>query len=190
MADTRFRFMDTDKNQQAFNELLCRIEPGEPFPAGQYKQLRHKLIKFFAWRHCEDPEALADETISRLVRNINMGEEIRAANPYSYIYAIAMNIFKEYLREKKKSQEVIKHWQPPGLSVAENVLDCRKFCLEGLSEDKVELLRQYYLDKNRVEMARSKGNSLNALRLQIHRIKNEIRDCYEECLRQSDIKRN
>lgn len=187
---TSFRFMNTDNNNQPFDEFLCRLEPDEKFPAAQYRQLRRKLIKYFAWRKCEDPETLADETITRLVKNVNKGPEIRAANPYAYVYGVAKNIFREYVKEKQKDRDVINRWEPSYSPVAETVLDCRRLCMESLSEDKVELLMQYLGQRDRQMMAGLKGISVNALRLQIHRIKNEIRDCYEKCLQQSNGKRN
>lgn len=178
-------------NEEAFNRLLCRLEPGYSSPNGKYTHFRYKLIKFFAWRRCEDPEGLADETIGRLINNINAGREIHADNAYSYIYAIAVNLFKEYLREKKKNQQVFENLLPDYIQVSEAVRDCRRLCLQGLSEDKTQLLEEYYSDeKSREELARRQGISLNALRLQVHRIKNELRGCYHKCLKGSQTARN
>ena len=172
-----------DKNSQAFEALLLRLEPGFPDSEKRYKQWRLKMVKFFAWKRCEDPEALADETIGRTVKNLSAGEEIRAGNPYSYIYAIAKNIFMEYLRDKKKREAVINNLPDPVRSYSDDSADCRKECLQTLSRDKRSLLQRYYMDEEtRERLAKSLKISLNALRLQIHRLKQELRVCEEQCL--------
>lgn len=172
-----------DKNQQAFEDLLLRLEPKYPDQEKRYKQLRLKMVKFFAWKRCEDPDSLADETISRAVKKISEGEVIRAGNPYSYIYAIAKHVFMEYLREKRK-REVIANDLPDDLqSYPEESQDCRKQCLQKLSKDKLSLLQKYYMSEPPREMlAKSFKVSLNALRLQVHRLKQELRTCEKDCL--------
>jgi DNA-directed RNA polymerase specialized sigma24 family protein len=173
-----------DMREEALDRLLFRLEPDLPSSEKRYRQLRLKLTKFFAWRRSEDPDSLADETISRLVKKIRMGEEIRANNPYSYVYAIAVNVFREYLREKRKNQEVLDNLPPP-LPPSEELLDCRKQCLQTLPLDRLLFLQRYYLsDESREELARSHGMTLNALRLQVHRIKHKLKACHEDCLKQ------
>jgi DNA-directed RNA polymerase specialized sigma24 family protein len=172
-----------DNNQPDFERFLSRLEPDFSTSEKRYKQLRLKLMKFFSWRWCEEPDSLADETIIRIVKNIIAGEEIRVANPYSYVYGVAMNVFREYLRDKKKRQEIASNFEVLSPDDSEDVRDCRMQCLQSLPPNKLNLLKQYYLSKeNREELAASMKLSLNALRLQIHRIKNDLRFCYKECL--------
>jgi DNA-directed RNA polymerase specialized sigma24 family protein len=172
-----------DKNQQAFEALLLRLEPGFSDPEKRYKQLRSKMIKFFGWKRCEDPDGLADETIGRVVKNLNAGEEIRADKPYSYIYAIAKHVFMEYIREKKKREIIISDSPDHFQNYSEGSQGCRTQCLQNLSKGKLSLLEQYYMDEEAKEiLAQHLNISLNALRLQVHRIKQELRVCEEECL--------
>lgn len=172
-----------DKNLQAFEALLLRLEPGYPDSENRYKQLRQKMVKFFAWKRCEDPDGLADETIGRAVKNISAGEEIRSDNPYSYIYAIAKYVFMEYLREKKKREAISNNLPDHLKNSSAGTQDCRNECLQELSGDKKGLLKQYYMgEESREMLARTLNISLNALRLQVHRIKQELRICHEECL--------
>src|ERR1043165_9784733 len=95
--------MDSDFGQGIFDNLFRLLEPDAGSVEQGFRQCRLKLVKFFAWRHCEDPDNLADETISRLLRNVHNGQEILADNPYSYVYGIASNVFREYLRDKGKA---------------------------------------------------------------------------------------
>lgn len=173
--------METD--QRTFNRLLLRLEPDCPDFEKSYKQLRSKLVKFFAWRRCEDPDSLADETIVRAIRNVHSGENIRASNPYSYVYAIATNVFREYLRDKKKRDRLPDDLNDRAYIFSEDENDCRRQCLQNLTQDKLQLLERYYLgEDDRELLAESLGITTNALRLQIHRIKNELRECYQGCL--------
>jgi DNA-directed RNA polymerase specialized sigma24 family protein len=183
--------MESNSDQTVFEKLFRLFEPDEQSVELGFQRCRLKLFKFFVWRHCEDPESLADETISRLLKNVRAGQEISADNPYSYVYAIAINVFKEYLRGKKKSGiltdiDELRETAPPVTAA-----DCKKQCLEQLSPEKLELLARYYLDDDdRNDIAREQGLSLNALRLQIHRIKLGLKRCWKDCLKGSDSLRN
>src|SRR5258708_10203775 len=95
--------MTQDSDPTAFDRLFSLLEPEALSVDAGFQRCRLKLIKFFAWRRCEDPNSLADETITRLLKNIATGQQISADHPYSYVYAIAMNVFKECLRATKKS---------------------------------------------------------------------------------------
>jgi DNA-directed RNA polymerase specialized sigma24 family protein len=173
-----------DKNQEAFEALLLRLEPHFPDTEKRYKQLRTKMLKFFVWRRSEDPEGLADETISRALYNISTGEEIYSDNPYSYIYGIARYVFMEYIRDKKKNEALTSTLTEQPTNTLQDWQDCRKECLQKLAPDKRKLLEQYYTEEeSREDIALALDISLNALRLQIHRIKQELRACQEECVK-------
>ncbi|MCI0485006.1 MAG: hypothetical protein L0229_00120 [Blastocatellia bacterium] len=166
------------------DKLLLRLEPELPSFEKRYRQLRLKLIKFFTWRRCQDADNLADETISRVVKNILAGEVVRADNPYSYVYGIAKYVFMEYLRDKKKRQEIVDNFPDARPPVEEDVRDCRLQCLQKLPLDKRQLLEEYYSNESsREELADMHHITLNALRLQIHRIKNDLKICYRDCIK-------
>jgi hypothetical protein len=78
--------MTSDSDPTAFDRLFSLLEPEALSVDAGFQRCRLKLIKFFAWRHCEDPNSLADETISRLLKNIAAGQDISADHPYSYVY--------------------------------------------------------------------------------------------------------
>lgn len=173
-----------EKNEKVFEALLFRLEPDLPDTERRYAQLRLKMVKFFSWRRCEDPDGLADETLSRAIRNISLGEEIHADNPYSYIYGIAKYVFMEYLREKTRRRKLTEDLAEQAQSYSEDWEDCRKLCLQKLPPEKLSLLKQYYKgEEDREVLANALNLSLNALRLQVHRIKQELRACLKECLK-------
>ena len=179
--------MNTSLDQNIFDELFKLLEPQAPSTESRFSHCRHKLFKFFAWRRCEDPDSLADETIVRLLKNVNNGQQISAERPYSYVYGIARNVFQEYLRVRKKSTPL------SDIDASANVVfpntedGCGSLCLQKLTPEKRELLAHYYLDVgDRDEMAQEQLSSINALRLRIHRIKLELRRCWEDCQRRHE----
>lgn len=168
-------------NDDAFEEFLIRLEPTIPSSSLRYSRLRNKLIKFFEWRHCRDREGLTDETIERLLKHINAKDEI--GRPWSYVYAIATNVYREYSRRATKLVD-IKNDLKSMADDSDDFMECARLCLEKLSNDKRRLVEQYYLDEgSREELARQAGGSLAALRLKIHRMKIELKECYSKCMR-------
>jgi DNA-directed RNA polymerase specialized sigma24 family protein len=183
--------MDSDFGQGIFDNLFRLLEPDAGSVEQGFRQCRLKLVEFFAWRHCEDPDNLADETISRLLRNVHNGQEILADNPYSYVYGIASNVFREYLRDKGKAAALIDIEDVREVAAPATEDDCKKLCLDQLPQKKRELLATYYLCyEDREGIAAGLGLTLNALRLQVHRIKHGLKRCMEDCRKHSGGARN
>jgi DNA-directed RNA polymerase specialized sigma24 family protein len=175
----------------AFDRLLQALEPEALSTNDKFRRCRSKLVRFFVWRHCEDPDNLADETTSRLVKNIQAGQEISAERPYSYVYAIASNVFLEHLRSKRKTGIQTDIDDLKDLTAPEKIDNCWTVCLAQLSADKREFLEEYYLDSiDREQFARDKGMTINALRLTIFRYKDALKRCVENCRRRLNSARN
>jgi DNA-directed RNA polymerase specialized sigma24 family protein len=157
-----------------------------------FRRCRTKLVRFFVYRRCDDPDNLADETTSRLVKKVRSGQEISADHPYSYVYKIAKNVFFEYLRAKEKSgiQTDIDELREEPLP-SEGAEDCWSQCLALVSPERREFLEVYYLDNiDREEFAREKGMTINALRLMVFRYKRALERCVGNCLRRLNSARN
>jgi DNA-directed RNA polymerase specialized sigma24 family protein len=183
--------MESKFGQAVFDRLFQLLERDAQSVEEGFRQCRYKLVKFFAWRRCDDPDNLADETISRLLKNVQSGQEISSDNPYSYVYAIATNVFREYIRAKKKDLVLVAIDEIHGIGITAVKDDCQSQCVEKLPDEKRELLARYYLDdEDREVIARESGLSLNALRLQVHRIKHGLKRCVEECRKHSGDMRN
>jgi DNA-directed RNA polymerase specialized sigma24 family protein len=176
----------------AFDELMRALEPEAVSGKDGYRRYRLRLVKFFLWRRCDDPENLADETTSRLVKNIRSGREITHDHPYRYVYAIATRVFQEYLRMKKKRGietdiDELREWSTPEKG-SEN---CWITCLGQLSLDKREFLEVYYLDGiDRDQFASKQGLTINALRLKVFRYRADLKRCFENCLKRLNSSRN
>jgi DNA-directed RNA polymerase specialized sigma24 family protein len=167
-------------DDKEFDDFILRLDPACADPKQGYERLRLKLVKFFAWKRCDDPEALADETIARLAVRIISKEEIRSEGPF--VYGIATNVFREYLRDKGK-QERLQNALTDSEIVSHklDINDCQRQCWDELDRNKQEMLKKYYDEEHGDVMAKSLGITVNALRLQIHRVKNELKVCYEKC---------
>lgn len=166
-------------NEEAFAKLLFRLEPGLIDSDARYKRLRLKMMKFFLWKRCEEAEDLADETISRVVSQITSGIQIES--PYSYIYAIANNVYNEFIRGQIRKEKLLVNLVEQS-SEPEETQGCREHCLKNLPVEKLKLIKRYYQEpKDRESQAQEMEMTLNALRLLVHRVKKELRACYEKC---------
>ncbi|MGH9428629.1 MAG: RNA polymerase sigma factor [Terriglobia bacterium] len=175
------------KNDDAFEQFLIRCEPEMASSVERHRRLRAKLIKFFGFRRCEDPEGLADETIGRLVTNVYAGANID--QPSGYALGTARNVYREYVRKKARLTEI---YEDPAITIAKQGAtadpdpfdECASLCFQNLPHDKRHLLEQYYSEEgDRGKLAGQEGVSLAGLRTKIHRLKAELRICYRECIR-------
>ena len=174
-------------NDDPFEELLLRLEPQAASAAERYCRLRGKLIRFFQWKRCRDAESLADEAIGRLLTKIYEGEQID--KPGGYLYGIAQNVLREDMRRTARLVQIedegeMAHGDSRIVADDDPFVECAKLCSARLPEDKRRLLEQYYSDEgSRAELARGMGLSLAALRTKIHRLKAELKQCYQDCIR-------
>lgn len=175
--------MTIDKDD-TFEQFLARFAPELTTTADRYRRLRAIVIKFFKWNRCEDSEDLADETIGRLVKNLYAGDQIGRES--SYVYAIAKNVFREYVRKKAKQSRL-----ESGLELDEEMPEadfsinpeCAQLCLEKLPEVDRAVLEQYYSEgESREELARRLGLSIAGLRSKIFRLKSQMNKCYKKCI--------
>ena len=168
----------TSQEPDPFDDLLARLEPDLASRDARYKTLRLKMYRFFEWRRCETSWELADETIVRLVKNVRGGEHVRA---YSYIYQIARYVLNEQIRSEKKQKEIVSSL-PPRVHERDPSLDCKRECLDRLKHDKRKLLERYYSSQESgEELAKAFGTTVPKLRLQIHRLKKKLKECYQSC---------
>jgi hypothetical protein len=150
--------------------------PSVDIPEEQYYAIRRRLVTFFRMSGSHDPESLADEVIFRTVRKIKEGASIDSPLP-SYCLGVARNVLRE--ARKKPPLEELSH-EPadrPGRGFANlNRVEQMVFlydCLSPLSATERRLWLEYHLG-DRAKLAVVRGQTPNALRIQIHRITNSI----------------
>jgi len=172
------------KAMGAFEQFLRRLDPDSTSAESTYQKMRMKLVRYFSWKRCFDPEEQADETILRLSNRLAGDATGPIENPSSYVYAIANNVYKEYVRSTMRREELAKVLQELSPLVMADQEDCRTWCLQALTREKLDLIIHYYSSKeDRRELVKN-GIKLSSLRVLVHRIKKELKECNKECLQQ------
>jgi DNA-directed RNA polymerase specialized sigma24 family protein len=155
--------------------------------AEKYEEIRLRLIKYFTCNGCGDQaEDLADETFDRVAKKLERGEipEPFTGNKRLYFFAFAKNIRLENLR---KPPEI----QPPPLVTPDRTEDesqCLEKCVPILSSEDRWLAIEYYRCEKSTKVAHHKKLAkkfdlgLAGLRTRIHRIRERLRPCIEDCL--------
>jgi DNA-directed RNA polymerase specialized sigma24 family protein len=185
--------------REAFEKLLSTLDSDRDRAAEKYETIRRQLVRVFRWRGCSESEALADETIDRVSRKLDEGEEIRASDPAVYFYGVARNVLKEFWTEQRKEQTLERLAAPatqfPGAArdlgeqEIDERLECLDRCLARLSRENRELITVYYRSEKsgkiaeRVALAKSLDLSPGALRIRAHRIRRQLEECVNEGMR-------
>jgi RNA polymerase sigma factor (sigma-70 family) len=183
--------MESPEVMQAF---LLWLGEDQSSGARRYEEIRRKLILLFRWRGCYTPEELADETIDRTARAVLKPDFYYQGDQVLYFRAVARNVFLEWLRkERRLPTDPISeaHIELPGRPANSESDDLRQACLErclnALPPPKKTLLVRYYRSDKRAKidgrqlLAEELGIGLNALRIQVFRLRNSLRRCVANC---------
>ena len=176
--------------QDALDKLLACLDPNRESAGQKYVQIRGGLVKFFEWRGCSFSQDHADETINRVARKLNQGEELR--DVYTYVYGVARMLILEIQKESAKQRAAFA--QLPTHAVTEELVDtepraeCLKRCLASLPPPSRDLIMRYYQgDKrakieNRRRLAEALDVSLDILRIRAFRLREKLAACIDDCL--------
>lgn len=176
--------------QVAFDKMLSWLDADREQAGKKYEKIRRRLIEIFASRGCQEAEDLADEAINRVTRKSQDVAEGYVGDPAYYFYAVAKKILLEYWKVKPLT-EAPPPPEPIPADEIEREHECLEQCLGHLPEQDRERILQYYNQEQRVKIAQRKelsrrlGIGPNALRIRIHRIKLALKECLEDCLRQT-----
>jgi RNA polymerase sigma factor (sigma-70 family) len=178
----------------SFDEILAWLDPDRELAASIYIELRHALVKIFAWNHCADPEGMTDETFDRVAKQVHDLRSTFEGDPKLFFYGVARNLIREH-HKKIKLHIPIDGVDLPGPPLEEEdeesaglLEDCLESCLGELSSEKRKLILAYYAKEkqakidHRSEMARQLGISMETLRVRAYRIRATVEACIERCL--------
>lgn len=185
--------------EEAFERLLVSLDPNRDQAGRIYENVRRKLIEFFEARGSHSPEDQTDETINRVARKIEEGEDVR--EPARYFYGVARLVWMELLRLRDK-EPVALELVPPVVArdheeqenmvqEREHRLDCFEVCLGQLPPVNRILIIEYYKEEKALKIEQRKRQaellsiSLNALRLRASRIRADLELCIKSCLGRS-----
>jgi DNA-directed RNA polymerase specialized sigma24 family protein len=183
--------------REGFDKFLLALNPDREEAGRRYELLRAKLISFFDWRDCPAPEDHADEALTRVVRKIDAGEELR--DPSTYVFGVARMMLLEISRANERHRNTLSR-----LSVATTVdqesadtqrrIELLRRCLRALPDKDRELITEYYEGEGstskiirRKELALRLGLQLNALRIRACRLREKLERCLQRRLAEKRI---
>lgn len=170
---------------EAFASFLAILSPDPEVAGEKYEELRQQLIKFFEWRCSFLADQLADETLNRVVKKIQEGEQIEK-NILALCLGIARFVFKEYLRHPENRRvevEELSLFAAPQMQQPEDedlwLISLRE-CLSDLPDEDRELIIEYYQEDkqakidSRKALAGKLGISINTLFSRAKRIRDRL----------------
>ncbi len=177
---------------EKFEKLLNWLNPDREIAGQKYESIRIRLIKIFYSRGCYQAEDMADETMDRVTKKIDAIFGTYEGEPALYFYAVARNVFLEFVRAPKHTElpENLFGADPDDMETDDKYYDCLDNCLGELSVDQREFIIDYYTDskgkkiERRKKIALDRGLSAKALRIRAFRIRENLRKCITICLKE------
>ena len=176
--------------QEALDKLLASLDPNRERAGEKYEQIRVGLVKFFEWRGCSFSQDHADETINRVARKLDKGEELR--DVYTYVYGVARMLMLEIQKASARQRAAFSNL--PANVVTEELVDlepraeCLKRCLTSLPPSSRDLIVRYYQGEKRIKienrrrLAEAMNISLDILRIRAFRLREKLAACMDDCL--------
>jgi DNA-directed RNA polymerase specialized sigma24 family protein len=133
--------------QAAFDGFLAALDRDRDKAGEKYEYIRLKLLKYFQWCGSNVPDIDVDETINRVTRRIDEGENVY--NLTGYIYGVAKLVQAESLRRRNRRQALDEESVIELTSIAAevevaNYTECLERCLGCLSNEDREVITEYY----------------------------------------------
>jgi DNA-directed RNA polymerase specialized sigma24 family protein len=179
-----------DLTPKAFDHFLSLLDLDRDRAGESYEALRRNLIQLFIWRGCRDPESHADETINRVIRKIDEGEEVR--DVIAYAHGVARRLLLEVFKKQEREQIGIDELPPlvaqPEEQDNETGVLCLRRCLNRLPEESRQLIVLYYQGEksakieNRKRLAEGLSVTLGALRYRAFDLRQRLQGCIERCM--------
>jgi DNA-directed RNA polymerase specialized sigma24 family protein len=183
--------------REAFDQFLSLLDLDRNRAGESYEALRRNLIQLFIWRGCRDPETHADETINRVIRKIDEGEDVR--DLISYAHGVARRLLLEIFKKQEREQigiddlpPLVAQPAPPALlegqDSGENGVLCLRRCLNRLPEESRRLIVLYYQGEkgakieNRKRLAESLRITPGGLRYRAFDLRQRLQGCVERCM--------
>lgn len=174
-------------SQTSFDHFLANLDSDRDRAGQKYEALRVRLVKFFEWRACGFADDLADETLDRVARKIDSGEQIKEFT--NYTFGVARLVYLEAIKKQAKEKAVVIEMPVKNEVYEENSqLSCLEICLKKLSENNRTMILHYYRDDKqakidyRKKLAERLGITLNALRIKALRVRAKLEECVFRCL--------
>lgn len=179
--------------REALDSFLAKLDRDRDRAGQKYEGVRLRLLKYFQWSGAVAPDIEADETINRVARKIEEGENVHNLN--AYIYGVARLVSAESRKTRGQSQqladetETIEAPQPDedDSDLGERRA-CFARCLQSLPDKYREIVTEYYRYEkgkkieHRKKLAARLGITVNALRISAHRTRLGLENCVRKCV--------
>lgn len=169
-----------------FDSLLNWLDPNREKAGEKYEMIRGGLIDIFHYRGCTGPEELADITINRVAKKVHEIRSDYTGNPARYFYGVAKKVYLEYLKQRQPLE--LMALTAARADDVEYQYACLDKCMEKLTPDNRDMILQYYSEKKQAKIDSRKAlrDSLHlkasALRVRIHRIRENLEKCVCQCV--------
>ena len=195
-----FRYVDSPNSpkkhwvltKEALDCFLARLDLDRDKAGEMYECIRLKLLKFFEWRGSDTPDMDVDETINRVARRIEEGQNVY--NLQGYIYGVAKLVEAESRKKRNRKQAMMEEAARRDPFIEEEDAEtaerkgCFDRCLGYLKNEDREIVVEYYSYEEgkkipyRRRLAERLGMTSNALRIKAHRQRVNLEACVSECL--------
>lgn len=184
---------EKEATRESFAAFLARLDPIPEIAGEKYEEIRRQLIKFFEWRGSYIADRLADETLNRVMRKIDEGEEIEK-NILALSLGIARFVLLESMRHpdnRRVEMEELSALAAPRERWAEDDdlrVICLRECLRSFPPENRELIIEYYEEDRRAKIDNRKllaarlDISINALFSRAKRIRDKLEQCVTNCV--------
>ena len=177
-----------ERDQLAFRRFLDLLDEGVDSGGQKYVELHRRLVAYFDRKNCLSPDALADETLNRVVRRLKQEGTI-VGPPAQYCYIVARFVFLEYNRQAKPTQADLSGLPLPSTTGDDQaeLLSYLEQCLSKLEKNDRELILEYYRGERSAKIERRRtlaqrlGITMNALSIRACRIRDRLEVCVRGC---------
>lgn len=174
--------------QEMFEQLLAWLDEDRDRAGKKYEEIRYQLINIFIMRGCLVSEELADKTIDRVAGKVKDIAGTYVGDPALYFYGVARMIYLEHVRSRPA---ILPALPSQSEKESERSYACLQRCIDKLSPANRELILAYYGEEQSGEEGRRRlaarmGLELNALWVRVHRIREKLRGCVTECLKNKE----
>ncbi|MGE0882573.1 MAG: sigma-70 family RNA polymerase sigma factor [Blastocatellales bacterium] len=185
--------------EEEFRRFLNWLDADRELASQIYEKLRRRLIVYFIKRQCAAAEDLADKVLNAVMEHVLKQNVLLLGQPLPYIFGIARNVYRQYL-SKQISFDGDMDWQRLSFpdfsdetSEKEQRSACLRNCLREMKGQDRQLFLLYYLkkiealDEYRIRLAKQFGLTINALRLKMMRLRDQLRICITSCQQKAEV---
>ena len=195
---------------ESWEELFNFLDPNRAAATGPDRnreaedrcaEILHKLVLFFAGRRCPNPEDLAMETILRVASRCRDVDVSSYTDRVGYFFGVARNVVHEERRSGQRESRGLGAFlheisrtpaDPDAWKDAEAAQACLEQCLTTLPDRARQLILRYYSNVGVAKitahraLADELAKSVNALRIEAHRIRKTLQQCVYYCMHKAE----